>query len=52
MKTVQETAAAAAAQKSEVLLEVKGIGEATLEKLRQEVTVGEETDNTQEDTVP
>lgn len=36
----------------EELLEVKGIGEATLEKLRQEVTVGEETDNTQEDTVP
>ena len=36
----------------EELLEVKGIGEATLEKLRQEVTVGEETDKTQEDTVP
>ena len=37
---------------NDLLLEVKGIGEATLEKLRQEVTVGEETDNTQEDTVP
>lgn len=36
----------------EDLLEVKGIGEATLEKLRQEVTVGDEIDDTQEDTVP
>ena len=41
MKTVQETAAAAAAQKSEVLLEVKGIGEATLEQFREDVTAGD-----------
>lgn len=36
----------------EDLLEVKGIGEATLEKFRQEVTVGDKIDDTQEDTVP
>ena len=36
----------------EELLEVKGIGQATLEKFRQDVTVGEEIDDTQEDAVP
>ena len=35
----------------EDLLEVKGIGEATLEKFRQEVTVGDKIDDTQEETV-
>ena len=34
------------------VMDIEGLSEATLEKLRQEVTVGEETDNTQEDTVP
>lgn len=36
----------------EELLEVKGIGEATLEKFRQDVTAGEKIDDTQEDAVP